>query len=324
MLLDFSGIPVIQVMRTFSILFYFHVLFSIVIAIIAVFILQLRYKIKFTIAFMVIALFNFIFIGIGYIFSVLLVAALYFIKYKKSLKNVKFIGATHLEEEYPKVNRFCGEGGLTSYVNNNAISHKLRIQALLAISRRKSRESITFLQQSMISQDDEIRLFSFSILDDFEKDINTQIFKDLTEFNDVRQSDTQKAATAKSLAFLYWDMIYFDLRSDKLEEFSVDQSYFYAQKSLELTNKTGESPMLLHTLFSLLGKIFYYKGEFEPAQQHFTIAIEKGSNPDFIIPYLAEIHYIQGNYEAVSTLFANAKGLLINEKMYPIIKQWIK
>lgn len=323
MLLDSFTIPALGKIVSFPILLSFHILFSITLSSIAGLALKTRYKSNFINVFLFFTLFNFIFIVIGYVFSIALVAILYLLKYEKSLKNVKFINTTNQKEQFHKVSRFCGEGGLPTYINNKNIPHTLRMQALVSISKYKSKESVSFFRQSMISSDDEIRLFSFSIIDDFEKDLNGQIYRNLMLFNDNSQSDFQKAATAKSLAFLYWNMIYFDLNEEQLQEFSAEQAFLYAHHSLTLTLKIGKDPEQFHTLFALLGKIYFYRNELELAQEHFNIAIEKGSNADFIIPYLAEIHYMQKNYEAITKVFTRAKNLTINERMYPIIKQWV-
>ncbi len=323
MLLNLFTIPALAKIGSFPLLLSLHILFSITIATIAGLTFKGRYRSSFRNVFLFFTLFNLIFIAIGYIFSIALVAILYILKYEKSLKNVKFINTTNHEEPFHKVNRFCGEGGLPTYVNNENISHDLRMQALVAISKHKNKESISFFKQSMVSNDDEIRLFSFLILDNFEKDLNAQIYSNLILFNDNSQSDFQKAAVAKALAFLYWNMIYFELNDGQLQEFSAEQAFLYAQQSLSLTLKIGKDPEQFHTLFSLLGKIYFYRDELELAQEHFNIAIEKGSNADFIIPYLAEIYYMQRNYEAVSKVFTGAKDLFINERMYPVIKQWI-
>ena len=308
----------------FHALFFIHLGLSIVVAFISAKVLTEKYDANYKNTFWLFMFFNFLLVGIGYVLSIGLVVALHLFEFEDALHNVKTFDVGVQEGEFPLVARTCGEGGMQNYINNEYLPHHLRMQALTSVSKQKNRESLAFIKQAILSPDDEIRLFSFSVLDKFEKDLNSQIYINLELFNDMTQSSKEKASTAKVLAFLYWDMIYFDLSEGPLKKFSIDQSYFYAQKSLSLTPDTEGDSNHQNTLLTLLGKICFDRGEFEQAMDHFNKALIKSQNSDFIVPYLAEIHYRNGNYEEVLRLFENAKGLLINERMYPLAKQWTK
>jgi hypothetical protein len=76
-------------------------------------------------------------------------------------------------------------------------------------------------------------------------------------------------------------------------------------------------------LYVLMGRVYVKRGEFDNANTEFTIAQELHTvESSFILPYLAEIHFITGNYRVVSSIMKRASDLELNSTLYPIIEQW--
>ncbi len=76
-------------------------------------------------------------------------------------------------------------------------------------------------------------------------------------------------------------------------------------------------------LYVLMGRVYIKRGKFDNANTEFTIAQELHTiESSFILPYLAEIHFITGNYRVVSSIMQKASDLELNSTLYPIIEQW--
>jgi len=80
---------------------------------------------------------------------------------------------------------------------------------------------------------------------------------------------------------------------------------------------------ILTKLYLLMGKVYMNEKNYELASTEFTIAQEfyEGKS-SFILPYLAEIQFITGNYAIVNSIINKSKDLGLNSTLYPIIEQW--
>ncbi len=76
-------------------------------------------------------------------------------------------------------------------------------------------------------------------------------------------------------------------------------------------------------LYILMGRVYMQQKEYENAKTEFTLAQElQDEKLIFILPYLAEIHFITGNYKVVKSIMKDAEGLDLNAKLFPIVEQW--
>ena len=80
----------------------------------------------------------------------------------------------------------------------------------------------------------------------------------------------------------------------------------------------------LAKLYVLKGRVFMNEKNYEEAREYFTLAQEiKESDSDFVIPYLAEIFFIQKNFTIVKNIIKQkSESLALNPRLYPIVKQW--
>ena len=104
-------------------------------------------------------------------------------------------------------------------------------------------------------------------------------------------------------------------RSDQL---SIEEDRY--KKSLEEYKKNNE---ICIKLYVLMGRVYMLKKEYDTAITEFTIAQElNDSASSYILPYLAEIHYIKGNYTTVKAILNQGKDLYLNSTLYPVVEQW--
>jgi len=296
-------------------LFYLiHILVSSFLSLVATFFLRQRYKDSKKLIFLLALFFNIAIPFVGYFFTVWMVYYLLHIKYSKVLKNTKMLNMQELDREFPNVKRLFGEGSMVELMSNADVPKAMRMKALSVVSENMSRKNISLIKHSLSDRDDEIRLYSFSLIDNMEQDINSKIHQASLRFSEANQIEA-KVDAAKELAYLYWDMVYFDLSDDILKNFLVDKSFHYAQIVFE--HNMGDTGMNV-----LLGKLYLEKRAYEDASTQFIMAIENGVDHEYIVPYLAELYFEQGNYRSIRSMLNIVKSLGLNTTMYPVVEQW--
>jgi len=76
-------------------------------------------------------------------------------------------------------------------------------------------------------------------------------------------------------------------------------------------------------LYVMMGRVYLNSGKYDKANTEFTIAQELDTaEASFILPYLAEVHYLTGNYDVVHTMMNMASNLNYNSTLYSVSEQW--
>ncbi len=301
-------------LASISLFYLVHALLSSLMAYFAAVFLARRYKDSILIIFLLTLVFNIAVPVIGYVLTAWMIYYLLHVKYAKVLINTKTLNMQELDNEFPNVKRLFGEGSMAELMSNADAPKALRMKALSVISQDMNRQNIALIKHSLADKDDEIRLYSFSLIDNMEQDINTKIHQASLRFNTTESID-EKMAAATELAYLYWDMVYFDLSDDTLKNFLLNESLRYAQIVFDINMSDRDMNVLL-------GKIYLEKQELENASTHFVIAIENGVDEEYIVPYLAELYFERGNYRSVASMLNTVKSLNMNATMYPVVSQW--
>jgi tetratricopeptide (TPR) repeat protein len=175
-----------------------------------------------------------------------------------------------------------------------------------------------------------------------------------------KKYQTIVAEASKELAPLYWEMVYTELSHDalkddflqevkkyikiakefyipeldslkktiqkyekKIKEVDEERKASFVKKLEDDKEKIQKYSEICAKLYILMGRVYMNKKDYENAQLEFTLAQQL--HPDqlvFIAPYLAEIHFIMGNYRVVSSIMNQAKDLELNSTLYPIVEQW--
>jgi hypothetical protein len=95
---------------------------------------------------------------------------------------------------------------------------------------------------------------------------------------------------------------------------------------IELKNSKDKRLKIVDTitrLYVLMGKVYMNEKDYENASTELTIAQELHEDKSsFILPYLAEIQYLLGNYKAVNSIINRSHDLRLNATLHPIIEQW--
>ena len=194
-----------------------HILITTIISFLISLSLKKRYDDKLIAIFVLAFVFNMVLPGIGYFFTLWMGYYLLYVYHPKRLKHAKVLNMQELDHQFPRVKRMFGEGSMLELMNNEHAPKHKKMKALSIMAENLSKKNIALIKHALLSKDDEIRLFSFSLLDNMEQNINTKVHKALERFDQAGDLH-QKARMAKELAYLYWDMVYFDLMDDNLKE----------------------------------------------------------------------------------------------------------
>ena len=95
-------------------------------------------------------------------------------------------------------------------------------------------------------------------------------------------------------------------------------------EKLDLDKKRLSEYMDICTkLYVMMGRVYLNNGKYDKANTEFTIAQELDTaEASFILPYLAEVHYLTGNYSVVHSMMNMASNLNYNSTLYSVSEQW--
>ncbi len=279
----------------------------------------------------------------GYFFTLWLFWYMTHISYPPKVVNTTMLNLDEFETSFLKIERTFGEGSMINLIENIYIPKSKKIKALSILAENPSPISLSIIKQTLTSDDDEIRLFGYAILNKTEKTINDRINKYLET---IRQESLKKedrdeakvAYAAKELAFLYWEMVYTELSHESLKKNFLTSALLYLELAQEYymdklaqllqddkvrQKEIEETYLACSSIFTLKGRIFILRHNYEKAQEYFTLAEELISEKSTaILPYLAEVYFITKRYSIVRSILNHSKELAFNPKLYPLIKQW--
>ena len=291
-----------------------HSLISAVVAYIATIFLKRKFLDKTEHIFLFVWTFSFVFPIVGYFMVAWIVYYLLNLEYEPELKHEHMINMDEFLSDFPQIKRLFGESGIEKLLSNDEAPENLKLKALTSLSENAKRSDIEMIKKMLGDKNDEVRLYSFSIINKLERNINNKIHEKLKYFNKERDKE-KKLKAASELAHLYWDLVYYQLSDKDLRDFIIKEVEKYAKFVLYQDPSNPDINLLL-------GKVYLYQEKYGNAQLFITTALKKGINKDFIIPYLAEIFFEKREFSTVKRLLKDAKDIEYNSTLYPIVVQW--
>ncbi len=292
----------------------FHLFASLSIALCIWFFLPEKYKYPTKYSVALLALFNFV----APIFALLAFMVYIYIwrSYKESVElDYEKVGYGELfEERIALSKRRFGESSLNMLAKREGAPVDLRLKAFTLLKELQTPKSIGLIKEGLKDKNDEIRLYSFSVVDSLEKELNGKIHEVLNRYKDEK-SDKMKAQYAEQLAKLYWEYIYTGISDLELRKFLCDKVEFYAKKAVRKYSKDPD-------LFVLMGKVELKRGDIEKAKLYFQKAVENGASEYRALPFLAEIYYYGGEFGKVKEIFSKQSHLKLDPYLYPIVSLW--
>jgi len=300
---------------THSLWFFYSIncVVSAIIAVSAAWALKKRYKEGFGKIFLFFLLFNLTTPVIGIILTLWIVYYLNTVTYEQKLENIHYIDMTEFRTYFIKVKRIFGEGSMKELLTNNMINTSMKMKALVSLSDNIQKRDISLIKGALSSRDDEIRLYSFAIIDNLERNINNRIHQKMQLYRKSENTE-QQAKLAKELALLYWEVVYFELADEELKLFIAREVDRYASKALLFDTEDND-------LNFLLGRCCLLTKEYARAKGYFETIITRDRRA---VPYLAELYFIEKAYENVAKLLEGADWLRSDQLLNPVVEIWDK
>ncbi|NUU04316.1 tetratricopeptide repeat protein [Herbaspirillum robiniae] len=201
--------------------------------------------------------------------------------------------------EFVTVRRREGSGfsgnRVRAQLGNLATPVDKRLNALVAIQSTPTHASGESLRNLLADPADDVRLLAYGILDGKEKKITQRIVELRSRLETTAESET-RAIMHQQVAELYQELIYQNLVQGDLLNYSCAQMREHAKAALAINE---EQP----GLWFMLVRLELMTGDAGGAAQALQSAYEHGFSRTRLLPYLAELSYLERDYEQVRKLF---------------------
>ena len=196
-----------------------------------------------------------------------------------------------------------------------------RLKALVAVQDTPARATGNMLRDLLADSADDIRLLAYGILDGKEKQITQRVMENRQRLEAIGSSDNgpdraERSRLHKAIAELYWELIYQNLVQGDMQSFSADQVRHHIDAALEVRgNDAG--------LWFLLARLELQQRQVKKAEFALTNAQRTGFARERLLPYLAELRFLQGHYGDVRALFAELAGRPGIPALAPARRYWL-
>jgi hypothetical protein len=202
-------------------------------------------------------------------------------------------------DEIQFVARFFGEGAVTTYITNRELDPNFRLKAFLIISEIVSPTTIQFLKLGLSDTSDEIRLLSFSLINNLEKKISNEIFqlKGMLEDDDCQE-------VRLKLAKLHWELVYLHLVDETLKDIIIENILNYLDGI-----ETKDAKLILL-------KIAILKRDFTQVEK----ILNQLDVDAETVPYFLELAFYQRDFERLKALMKQYPETRFIKKFYSIYR----
>jgi len=286
---------------------------------------------------------------IGYIISIWISWYLENIVYEDKVSHTSILNLDEFGISFLKVERIFGEGSMGDLMTSEYAPKSKKLRALSSLANNISPVNLKIIRQTLTSTDDEIRMFGYAIINKAEKALNVKIntqldifheaekflskYSDNSEKKEYKKYVIQRAESARNLAPLYWEMIYTELSHESLKENFLNEVVKYLKiakehylpllHTVEGNADSTDLKELVARLFILMGRVYMLECKYEKASTEFTIAREiNDAEYTSVLPYLAEINFVEGRYHIVQSILNSSKDLGLNSTLYHVVEQW--
>lgn len=196
---------------------------------------------------------------------------------------------TYTDEKIINVGAY-GVGWAKIRLESTQFPKRVREEALISVNKTINRETNEFNRKLLSDTTDELRLFAFSFLEKQQDAINNNISEVLKKYD--RSQGMEKAQMEKYLAALYWELTYLNLAETEFRQLIINRCLFFLRRALKVLDKD-------YSLWCLLAQVYKNTHEIEKSIEALETADSLGAPPTRVLPYLAELSFIQGNYNDV-------------------------
>ncbi|WP_415794571.1 hypothetical protein [Comamonas aquatilis] len=211
--------------------------------------------------------------------------------------------------------------GLRTFLSNPAAPVASRMRAMVALNNVSGRIASPMLRTALTDSSDDLRLLAYSMLDSKEQQISQTIHSEQQALQQAIEAEgpsplgPRGVQAAWALSDLYWEMIYQGIAQSDVREHAIFQSLHYCLMALEQRPKNA----LLHLR---KGRLMQLTQDYTQAQNAYEMALALGLAPTRVIPYQAEIHFLQHNYSQVQKLMHTLDATQAQPRLRPSIQYW--
>lgn len=204
------------------------------------------------------------------------------------------------------------EGGLRQVLREANDPNK-RLKALLATRQMDDRAAIDILREALKDPTDDVRLLAYSMLEQKEKSLaeRARNLKSALE----RANDMDSILLRRRLAQVWWEMAYLGLAQGGLRLYYLNNARTLL---LELTDRRAQ-----HNDWRLLGRVELALGNLSAAEAAFAAALESGAPAEIILPYQAEVAFMQRDYQRVRYCLATCPRNQVHPANRQLMEAWL-
>lgn len=188
-----------------------------------------------------------------------------------------------------------------------------RVTALVAMQSMPMQMVSPLLHALLNDPVDDIRLLAYGMLDKCEKRVMRQISAERSKLARPLSSD-ERYQVDKTLAELYWELIYARLVDGDIYAHALEEADSHAAHALRHYPGDG-------ALWRLRGRLAFEARRLDEAEAMLFKAIDCGFPRMRVLPYLAEIAYLRRDYAAVQRYLDDPPPVL-SHALAPVAAYW--
>jgi tetratricopeptide (TPR) repeat protein len=251
---------------------------------------------------------------VGWLFLIVVTILSYWFEREVPKKIIKKVFAPKFRREKISASTGLGEGGAWMHWQHRDMSDARHLRAMFAVNVAQAATANIVNLEMLQAGSDQLRLYAFGLINKQSKKLDQYIseLKQELEKGDVL---VDKTKVKKSLAFLYWEMVFAKLVQDDLLAYSINEAVKYATEALkEIPNDVG--------LWILLGRIYFYQKEFAKAKAAFEKVDKSHVFYVKVVPYLAELSFKERDYAKVREYLGLYEVFMRIPKLHGVVKFW--
>ncbi len=195
----------------------------------------------------------------------------------------------------------------------------VRMKALLSLQDMPTRHTSGLLRDSLGDTLDDLRLLAYGMLEQREKTLASQLQLQLERYQAALElaDELRRAAVARNLAEIYWEMIYQNLALGDMRDYAAEQALFYLREALNRQVRDAG-------LWVLKGRLLLMQGDLRGAEGAFMAAIAMGFPRARVQPYRAELAFLRRDYRKTRALIADLHSETRMPQLQQVLRFWGK
>lgn len=207
-----------------------------------------------------------------------------------------------------------GGARLQARLVNTKVAAADRLSALVAIQSMPTRTTGTLLRDLLADPVEDVRLIAYGTLDHAENEIMQKIYQ-TGQALEAANDDGERHALNRRLAELHFELVYQNLVQGAVYRHTLEQADRHARAALDTDD--GDAALWL-----IRGRLALASGKPEDAEASMARAQALGFPRERLVPWLAEVAYLRGDYRQVSALLASLGNAAVFPTLKPAVSYW--